>query len=285
MTSRGVASIHAAFAQARAEGRAAFMPYQMLGHPDPQQSVALVCALAAAGADLFELGLPFSDPLADGPVIQAAAQRALDNGMTVARCLDEVRALRAAIPTVPFCLMGYINPLLAYGLERFVADAAAAGADGLVVPDLPPDEPEAALLLQACAAHNLAVIALLAPTSTDERITLGVARSRGFIYLVSVTGITGARRELSATLSDFVARVRREVQRQSPAEPLSLAVGFGISTAQQAAQVAQMADGVIVGSALVKLAEQSQPDPVPAVAALAAHLRAAAALSGAGSAP
>ena len=276
MTLRGVDAIRAAFARARAEGRAAFMPYQMLGHPTPQQSAAVIHALAAAGADLFEFGVPFSDPLADGPVIQAAGQCALDNGMTVARCLDAVRALRAAIPAAPFCLMGYINPLLAYGLERFVADAAAAGADGLIVPDLPPDEPEAEQLMQACAAHNLAVVALLAPTSTAERIALGVAHSQGFIYLVSVAGITGARRQLSASLNDFVARVRAEVQRQAAVEAPYLAVGFGISTPEQAAQIARIADGVIVGSALVKLAGQVQPDPAPAVAALAAELRAAA---------
>lgn len=271
----GVTNIRAAFARANAEGRAAFMPYQMLGHPSLDQSPRVIEALAAAGADLFELGMPFSDPLADGPVIQAAAQRALDNGMTVARCLAQVRTLRAAIPATPFCLMGYINPLLAYGLDRFVQDAADAGADGLIVPDLPPDEPEAETLLAACRAHGLATIFLLAPTSTTERIRLGVARSRGFVYLVSVAGITGARDRLPATLNDFVARVRVEAVRQSPAEPLYLAVGFGISTPELAQQVAAIADGVIVGSALVKLAEQSA-DPAPAVAAAARALAQAA---------
>lgn len=271
----GVANIRAAFARAHAEARAAFMPYQMLGHPSLDQSSRVIEALAAAGADLFELGMPFSDPLADGPVIQAAAQRALDNGMTVARCLAQVRALREAIPATPFCLMGYINPLLAYGLERFVQDAADAGADGLIVPDLPPDEPEGETLLAACRAHGLATIFLLAPTSTAERIRLGVARSRGFVYLVSVAGITGARDRLPATLNDFVACVRAEALRQSPAEPLYLAVGFGISTPALAQQVATIADGVIVGSALVKLAEQAA-DPAPAVAAAAQALAQAA---------
>lgn len=266
----GVANIRAAFARANAEGRAAFMPYQMLGHPSLDQSPRVIEALAAAGADLFELGMPFSDPLADGPVIQAAAQRALDNGMTVARCLAQVRTLRAALPAIPFCLMGYINPLLAYGLDRFVQDAADAGADGLIVPDLPPDEPEAETLLAACRTHGLATIFLLAPTSTTERIRLSVARSRGFVYLVSVAGITGARDHLPATLNDFVARVRAEAMRQSPAEPLYLAVGFGISTPKLAQQVAAIADGVIVGSALVKLAEQAtDPASVVATSALA----------------
>ncbi len=173
------------------------MPYQMLGHPTLEQSPQIIQALAAAGADLFELGLPFSDPLADGPVIQAAAQLALDNGVTVERCLAMVRELRAAIPETPFCLMGYVNPMLAYGLERFVVEAAAAGVDGLIVPDLPPDEPEAEELIALCRQHGLATVFLLAPTSTAERIELGVARSQGFVYLVSVAGITGARERLA----------------------------------------------------------------------------------------
>ncbi len=276
MNHTGVERIRAAFATAQAEGRAAFMPYQMLGHPTLDGSPQIVQALAASGADLFELGLPFSDPLADGPVIQAAAQRALDNGVTVERCLAMVRELRAAIPEAPFCLMGYVNPMLAYGLARFVADAAAAGADGLIVPDLPPDEPEAEELIALCRQHGLATVFLLAPTSTPDRIELGVARSQGFVYLVSVAGITGARDRLPDDLSAFVQRVRAEAQRQSPAAPLYLAVGFGISTPALSAQVAQIADGVIVGSALVKLAEQGGDDPVPAVTDFASELAQAA---------
>jgi tryptophan synthase alpha chain len=248
----------------------------MLGHPTLEQSPRIIEALAAAGADLFELGLPFSDPLADGPVIQAAAQRALDNGITVERCLGMVRELRAAVPDKPFCLMGYVNPMLAYGLARFVSDAAAAGADGLIVPDLPPDEPEAEQLMALCRQHGLATIFLLAPTSTPERISLGVARSQGFVYLVSVAGITGARDRLPDDLSAFVQRVRAEAQRQSPGRPVYLAVGFGISTPALSAQVAQIADGVIVGSALVRLAEQGGDDPAPAVAGFAAELAQAA---------
>jgi len=262
----GIERIQAAFARAQAEGRAAFMPYQMLGHPTLDASPQIIQALAESGADLFELGLPFSIPLADGPVIQAAGQRALDNGVTVERCLAMVKALRAALPQIPFCLMGYINPLLAYGLARFVADAAASGADGLIVPDLPPDEPEAEELIALCRQHGLASGFLLAPTSTADRIELGVARSQGFVYLVSVAGITGARERLPDDLAAFVQRVRSEVQRQSPAAPLYLAVGFGISTPALSAQVAQIADGVIVGSALVRLAEQGD-DPIPAVVA------------------
>lgn len=275
MKRTGVENIQAAFAKAQAEGRAAFMPYQMLGHPTVELSPQIVVALAAAGADLFELGLPFSDPLADGPVIQAAAQQALDNGMSVAGCLAMVAELRQKLPEPPFCLMGYVNPLLAYGLERFVVDAAAAGADGLIVPDLPPDEPEAEQLIVLCQQHGLAPIFLLAPTSTPDRISLAVARSQGFVYLVSVAGITGARAALPADLSAFVQRVRSEARRQSPAEPLYLAVGFGISTPEQSAQVARMADGVIVGSALVRLAGSSA-GPAQAAAELGAALASAA---------
>jgi tryptophan synthase alpha chain len=272
LTLTGVENIQAAFARAQAEGRAAFMPYQMLGHPTLEQSPQIIEALAAAGADLFELGLPFSDPLADGPVIQAAAQQALDNGVTVKRCLAMVRELRAAIPQTPFCLMGYANPMLAYGLARFVTDAAAAGADGLIVPDLPPDEPEAEELIALCLQHGLATVFLLAPTSTADRIELGVAHSQGFVYLVSVAGITGARDQLPDELGAFVQRVRAEAQRQSPSRPVYLAVGFGISTPALSAQVAQIADGVIVGSALVRLAEQGGDDPARAVASFATEL-------------
>ncbi len=175
---RGVERIRAAFAAALTQGRAAFMPYQMLGHPTLEMSPQVIEALAAAGADLFELGMPFSDPLADGAVIQAAGQVALDQGITVDRCLSLVAALRSAIPDRAFCLMGYINPILAHGAERFVREAAEAGVDGLIVPDLPPDEPEAEELAALCARYGIAPIYLLAPTSTAERIELAVARSQ-----------------------------------------------------------------------------------------------------------
>jgi tryptophan synthase alpha chain len=254
------------------------MPYQMLGYPSVEVSAEVIEGLATAGADLFELGLPFSDPLADGPIIQAAAQRALENGVTVERCLAMVRELRERVPERPFCLMGYVNPLLAYGLERFVTDAVAAGADGLIVPDLPPDEPEAEELMALCRRHGLAIIFLLAPTSTMERMELAVARSQGFVYLVSVTGITGARDALPAELAGFVRQVRSVVERERPAEPIYLAVGFGIGTPALAAEVAAIADGVIVGSALVRLAG-NRPEPVQAVAALGASLAASARLA------
>lgn len=251
------------------------MPYQMLGHPTLEMSPRVIEALAEAGADLFELGLPFSDPLADGPVIQAAGQVALDQRITVDRCLSLVATLRKHIPNHPFCLMGYINPILAHGTERFVREAAEAGVDGLIVPDLPPDEPEAEELASLCARYDIAPIYLLAPTSTAERIELAVARSKGFVYLVSVTGITGARTALASDLSDFVRRVRAVAERHPLNERPYLAVGFGISSPELSAQVAQIADGVIVGSALVRLAGSSA-DPVRDVAALGAAMAEAA---------
>ena len=267
--------IRAAFARAHAEGRAAFMPYQMLGHPSLQASPAVITALADAGGDLFELGLPFSDPLADGPTVQAAGQQALDNGITVARCLDMVADLRRQLPDPPFCLMGYINPILAYGAERFLRAAAEAGVDGLIVPDLPPDEPEAEEMAALCGRFGIAPIYLLAPTSTADRIEMGVLRSQGFVYLVSVTGTTGARAGLPADLGDFVQRVRRIAGQRPASERPYVAVGFGIGTPEIAAQVAQIADGVIVGSALVKLAGSSER-PAEDVAALGKSLRDAA---------
>jgi tryptophan synthase alpha chain len=218
--------------------------------------------LAEAGADLLELGLPFSDPLADGPTIQAATQKSLENGTTVKDCLAMTWELRQQGVDTPALLMGYVNPMLAYGLAQFVADAAAAGVDGLIVPDLPPEE--AAELAAACAEHGLALVFLLAPTSTPDRIKVVAGQSQGFIYLVSLTGVTGARTDLPSDLTDFVARVRAETDKP-------LAVGFGIGTGAQAKAVGQLADGVIVGSALVKRAGES----VESVRELAEELRAA----------
>ena len=196
---------------------------------------------------LFEIGIPHSDPLADGPTIQTATYTALTQGTTVTDCLEMVRELRNLGMTQPFCAMTYYNPLFSYGVQRFVADAAAAGIDGLIVPDLPPEEAEE--LEAACRRAGLATVYLLAPTSTEARIQSVAAHCTGFIYLVSVTGITGARTELPPDLAEFVARVRRHTT-------LPLAVGFGIATGSQAHAVAQIADGVIVGSALVKAAAQ-----------------------------
>ena len=254
----GVERIKNAFTK----GRPAFMPYSVLGYPNRQASLDVVQTLADEGADLLELGVPFSDPLADGPTIQAATQKSLENGTTLKDCLAMTRELRQQGVDTPALLMGYINPILAHGLEQFITDAVAAGVDGLIVPDLPPEEAEE--LEAACTAHGLALVYLLAPTSTPERIKLIVEKSQGFIYLVALTGVTGARAELSPDLTDFVARVRAQTDKP-------LAVGFGIGAGAQARAVAQLADGVIVGSALVKRAAES----LESVQALAIELRTA----------
>ena len=241
----GLQRIQSVFAEAKAAGQSVFMPYHAMGYPDRATTLEVIKTLSANGAGLFEIGIPHSDPLADGPMIQTATYTALTQGTTVTDCLAMCRELRAAGVEQPFCAMTYYNPLFAYGVQRFVDDAVAAGIDGLIVPDLPPEEGEE--LEAACRAAGLATIYLLAPTSTDERIRLVAGHSTGFIYLVSVTGITGARTELPPDLHVFVNRVRR-------CTDLPLAVGFGIGTGRQAAAVAAIADGVIVGSALVKAA-------------------------------
>ena len=230
------------------KGRPAFMPYAVLGYPGRAASLEVVKTLSDAGADLLELGVPFSDPLADGPTIQAATQKSLENGTTVKDCLAMTRELRQQGVDTPALFMGYINPIMAYGLAQFVADAAAAGIDGLIVPDLPPEEADE--LEAACAEQGLALVYLLAPTSTAERIKLISERSQGFVYLVSLLGVTGARTELPPDLTDFVKRVRAQTDKP-------LAVGFGIGNGEQAQMVGQIADGVIVGSALVKRAGES----------------------------
>jgi tryptophan synthase alpha chain len=235
-----------------ARGHAALMPYFPLGFPDAQTSLEVIAALSEAGADAFEIGLSFSDPLADGPAIQHATQVALEKGITVKRSLAMIAELRARGVTQPFLVMGYINPILAYGQERFVKDAAAAGADGFIVPDLPPEE--AGELDQLCQAHGLGLIYFLAPTSTAERVKLVAGKARGFIYLVSIAGVTGARSQLAGGLSDFVGRIR-----QATSTPI--AVGFGVSTPDQSREVSQIADGVIVGSALVQIVDHAVDKP------------------------
>jgi tryptophan synthase alpha chain len=257
----GILRIKAVFDQAKRQHRAAFMPYHAMGYPSRAATLEMISALAETGADLFEIGIPHSDPLADGPTVQTATYTALTQGTTVADCLAMVRDLRARGVQQPFCAMTYYNPLFAYGLERFVVDGVAAGIDGIIVPDLPPEEADE--LEAACHAAGLAMVYLLAPTSTDERIQLVAQRATGFIYLVSVTGTTGARSELPPDLADFVQRVRRQTD-------LPLAVGFGIGTGAQAAAVASFADGVIVGSALVKAAGSAEA--VEAVRRLGAEL-------------
>jgi tryptophan synthase alpha chain len=248
----GVERIAGAFAAARRERRAALMPYYTLGYPDPQTSAAVVRAIAEAGADLIELGVPFSDPLADGRTIQRSTQVALRQGMTVRRCIEAVAGLRRDGVRPPLLLMGYINPIFAYGPSRFVADAVAAGVDGLIVPDLPPEE--AGELETACRLRGCALVYLLAPTANSERIREVAGRTTGFLYLVSLTGVTGARASLSENVASFVARARA-------ATAVPLAVGFGISTPELAALVGRVADGVIVGSKLIDVVESAGAAP------------------------
>ena len=259
-----MSTIERTFARLRAEGRAALMPFLTMGFPERDSALELVPAVVEGGADLVELGVPFSDPLADGATIQAASQRALENGMTLALCLEQAAALRARGITVPFVLMGYYNPILQMGEAQFAERAAAAGIQGVIVPDLPPEE--AGALQEALRRHGLDLIFLLAPTSDEERVRLVAQRASGFIYLVSLTGVTGARDRLPPGLEAFVARVRR-------ATSLPLAVGFGISRPEHVAQVARVADGVIVGSALIRAIEQAA-NPAEAARDFVARLRA-----------
>jgi len=252
----GRSHIAAAFQTLNQSNRAAFMPYFTLGYPDRETSLAVVEAIAPY-SDLLELGVPFSDPIADGPTVQRSTQKALENGTTSRDCLDMLRELRRRGVQTPVLLMGYYNPILAYGEREYVRDAAEAGADGFIVPDLPPEEADDFESLAAEA--GLAFIHFLAPTSSPQRIANVTQRAEGFIYLVSLTGITGARSQLTAGLADFVGRVR--AQTNTP-----LAVGFGISTPQHAADVGRIADGVIVGSALINAVDAAQDKPAAAVA-------------------
>ena len=256
-TQTGLAAIEQVFAKARAEHRATFMPYFTIGYPDLPTSLDAIEALVAAGGDILELGVPFSDPLADGPTVQHASQIALQNGITAAACIEAVRTLRARGVSAPMLLMGYINPMLAYGLERYARDAAAAGASGFIVPDLPPEEADE--LAGYCADNGLALIPLLAPTSTPDRIRQVVTKARGFLYLVGVTGVTGARDTLSADLGDYIRRVRSLTT-------LPLTVGFGISKPDQVKMIVNMADGVVVGSALLRSMETNGLDAVKKLA-------------------
>jgi tryptophan synthase alpha chain len=220
------------------------MPYLTLGFPSPAISVEICLSLAENGADMIELGLPFSDPLADGPVIQRSTQQALDQGVTPASFLEMARTLRERGVTIPFLMMGYYNPLLAYGLADFVRDSVEAGIDGFIIPDLPVEE--SVELQNLCRDSGQALVFLASPNTPRERLGKLGNQSMGFLYLVSLIGVTGERAQLPPALSEFIARVRQVVR-------LPLAVGFGISTPDHAQQVARIADGVIVGSALIRL--------------------------------
>jgi tryptophan synthase alpha chain len=226
-------------------GHKALIAYITVGYPTVDATLKAVPLLADSGCDIVELGIPFSDPLADGVTIQKSSFRALNNGVTPQLCLEVARELSQKV-NIPLVFMSYFNPVLSYGLEEFGTACAGSGISGLIIPDLPPEE--GSELEAISQRQGLDLIYLLAPTSTEERIRLVTERSRGFIYLVSVAGVTGVRDKISTNLAAFVARVRKVATQP-------LCVGFGISTPQQAGQVARIADGVIVGSRLIQLME------------------------------
>lgn len=238
------------FKQLQAAKTPALVTFITAGDPDLATTARILPLLEQAGADIIELGIPFSDPMADGPTIQRASERALGSGATLSKVLELVRQTRDQV-TVPIVLMGYSNPLYAYGWQRFATDAAAAGVDGLLLVDLPPEE--AGELLPAAKAAGLKVIFLLTPTSDQARIDQVARFGSGFLYYVTVTGVTGVREAVAGSLDDDLARIRSRIK-------LPVVAGFGIATPQQAAQVAGVADGVVVGSAIVKLFEQYQGD-------------------------
>jgi len=242
--------IGTALERARREGRIALAAYVTAGFPTPADTPAIVRALVCGGADIVELGVPFSDPLAEGPTIPRSTFAALAAGTTPRSCLEIVKSLRVGGLESPVILMGYYNPILAWGPDQFAADAAAAGVDGVIAVDLPPEESDE--LRAACRAQGMDLIYLLAPTSTEERVQRVAELASGFIYCVSVTGVTGAREALSAEVPGLISRVRAATR-------LPLAVGFGISRRAHVAALAGMADVAVVGSAIIDIVETSPP--------------------------
>ncbi|HEY1795712.1 MAG TPA: tryptophan synthase subunit alpha [Stellaceae bacterium] len=243
------------FAALKAEDRAGLVAYLVAGDPDPETAARIFEGLAAAGADLIEIGMPFSDPMADGPVIQAGGLRALRAGMTLRKTLAMARRMRERDADTPYVVMGYYNPIYRYGAESFVKDAMAAGIDGAIIVDLPPEEDEELSVHARAAGFDL--IRLATPTSDDERLPTVVGGARGFIYYVAVAGITGTRSADAASVREAVARVRRYTD-------LPVAVGFGIKTPEQAAEVAKAADAAAVGTILVDaVARNLDPDGKP----------------------
>jgi len=251
VSSLPVTRIDARLAKLKTEGRAALVTFVTAGDPDPKTSLSILKALPGAGADIIEFGMPFSDPMAEGPPIQAADIRALAAGQTMVKTLAQVRAFRENDHETPLVLMGYYNPIYIYGVERFVSDAKAAGVDGLIVVDLPPEEDEE-LCLPAIKA-GISFIRLATPTSDDKRLPVLLKNSSGFVYYVSVLGVTGVKSAAAGDVAAAVARIKAHT-------PLPVMVGFGVKTGEQAAAIAAHADGVVVGSALVNAVRDSLDD-------------------------
>ncbi|MBI4690759.1 MAG: tryptophan synthase subunit alpha [Nitrospirae bacterium] len=240
------------FESLRSQNKKAFIPYIMAGDPSIEKTKELVITLEECGADIVELGVPFTDPLADGPTIQRASERALKNGVTLKSVISLVRDLRTRTK-IPLVLMTYYNPVFKYGEERFVNDAKDAGVDGVIIPDLPPDE--ASSFIRLTKKSDIASIFLLAPTSTEDRIKIVVKASRGFIYYVSMTGITGSQLLLDGSIEKSINNIRRITDK-------SIAVGFGVSTPEEAEAVSRISDGVIVGSAIVKKVQENSDEGI-----------------------
>lgn len=258
------------FADLKKEARAALVTFLMAGDPDLESSLAIIAALPKAGADIIEIGMPFSDPMSDGPTIQAAGVRALKSGTTLRKTLELVRAFRKGDRDTPIVLMGYYNPIYIYGVDRFLSDAIGAGVDGLIVVDLPPEEDDE--LCKPALKAGLNFIRLATPTTDDKRLPAVLQNTSGFVYYVSITGITGSAAPDADRVSQAVVRIKKHTD-------LPVAVGFGVRDAARARAIAQGADGVVVGSALVEALAKSldkdgkaTPATVPAVAALVSGL-------------
>ena len=253
------------FKKLKEANQKALIPFITAGDPDLDTTKRLVIEMERAGADIIELGVPFSDPIADGPAIQKASYRSLKSGTTLKKIIGIVKELRRTTE-IPLVLMTYYNPVFKYGISEFVRDATDAGVDGIIVPDLPPEEGEG--IIEEGKRHNLNTIFLLAPTSTKERIKMVASVSTGFIYYVSLTGVTGARESLPETVEASVNKIRKATDKP-------IAVGFGISTAEQAKRIASFADGVIVGSAIVNVIEKNldKPDLIETVSGFVKDLK------------
>ena len=241
--------IAARFAELKAQGKAAFVPFITAGDPDFETSRAILEALPGAGADVIELGMPFTDPMADGPAVQASSLRALQAGATMARTFELVRGFRQRDNKTPIVLMGYYNPVHARGAEAFVREAAAAGVDGLIIVDLPPEED--AVLLKPAYAAGIDIIRLVTPTTHDARLAKVLSGASGYLYYVSITGVTGTKSFSEDNVKAALTRIRK-------ASNLPVAVGFGIRTPAQAAQIARIADAAVVGSAIVGIVADNQ---------------------------